>query len=494
MGPGYSTDMRSRTRSHLFLAACLLVGCAAAPADRSSGEAGDDRPPNVIVFFADDMGYADLSCFGSEVCSTPRLDELAREGMRWTDFYSASPGCSPSRAALLTGCYPQRVGMPTILGPSSSHGLNPSETTIAELLRDRGYATAMVGKWHLGFGAKHLMPLEHGFDEYFGLPYSNDMWPYHYGDQDRGLIGNPNWPDLPVIDGHETVELNPRQESLTPRYTERALDFIDRSADRPFFLYFAYSHPHVPIAASDAFRGRTGKGLYADMVAEIDDSVGQVVDRLREHGIDDETLIIFTSDNGPWTRFGNHAGSTGPLRGDKGTTFEGGMRMPCVAWWPGRIPAGTVCREVATTMDVLPTVAALAGAGLPELKIDGHDIRPLLFGEDGATSPTDAFYYYWPGELQAVRVGNWKLHVPHEHRTVEEAGHDGTPGRQGKARIELSLFDLASDPGESVNLADSRPEVVAELMQLIERARADLGDTGTNNPGTGRRPSGRRDR
>lgn len=475
------------------LLAPLLLGCISQPPANDAAAERDAKPPNIIVFFADDMGYADLSCFGSQTCFTPNLDELADQGMRLTHFYSASPGCSPSRAALLTGCYPQRVGMPTVIGPNTDYGLNPDETTIAELLRAQGYATAMVGKWHVGYGADHLMPLNHGFDEYLGLPYSNDMWPFHYGDHDRGLVGNPNWPDLPLIDGNETIELNPRQDSLTPRYTERALDFIDRSADEPFFLYFAYSHPHVPIAASEAFRGTTGQGLYADMVAEMDDAVGQVVDRLRELGIDDNTMVVFTSDNGPWTRFGNHAGSAGPFRGDKGTTFEGGMRMPCVVWWPGHVPAGTTCDELATAMDLLPTAAALADARLPTNKIDGHDITPLLLGEEGATSPTDVFYYYWPGELQAVRVGDWKLHVPHGHRTVEEPGHDGTPGVQGSARIELSLYNLADDPAESVNLADQYPAVVAELMRHIERARADLGDTGTNNPGTGRRPAGRRD-
>lgn len=263
---------------------CALLCCAVAC---SSTSRPADRPPNVVIFFADDMGYADLSSYGSTICTTPNLDKLAQRGMRFTSFYVAASVCSPSRAALLTGCYPQRVSIPSVMGPKSKHGLNPGETTFAELVKPKGYATAAIGKWHLGHLPQHL-PMAHGFDEYFGLPYSNDMWPWHYGDQDRGLIGNPNWPDLPVIDGEETIETNPRQDSLTPRYTKRALDFIDRSKDGPFLLYFAYSHPHIPIAASERFKGSTGKGLYADMIAEIDDSVGQVVNRIEALGLSEE--------------------------------------------------------------------------------------------------------------------------------------------------------------------------------------------------------------
>jgi len=465
-----------------LLLAFVCFGCASAPAPRQG-------PPNIVIFFTDDMGYADPACYGSMICTTPHIDDLADRGMRFTDFYVSAAVCSASRSSMMTGCYPLRVGIQGALGPSSQVGLNPQETTLAQLVKPLGYATCAIGKWHLGHLPQHL-PTRHGFDEYLGLPYSNDMWPWHYGDQDRGVIGNPNWPDLPVIDGTETIELNPRQESLTPRYTERALDFIDRSADQPFLLYFAYSHPHIPIAASERFRGSTGNGLYADMIAEIDDSVGQVVARLEELGLTDNTLIIFSSDNGPWTRFGNYAGQTGPLRGDKGTCFEGGMRVPGIFCWPGNIPAGAETDAIATTMDVLPTIAAFTGAELPALPIDGHDLSPLLTGRS-TESPTDALYYYNGNELHAVRVGDWKLHLPHRWREVVEQGVDGQPGPERQTPISLSLYNLRDDVGESNNLADQHPEIVERLMVYVERARADLGDSLTDRQGEGRREPGR---
>jgi len=467
----------------VFFAALLLIqlGCA------YTAQAEDSRPPNVVIFFTDDMGYADLSSYDSQICTTPNLDKLAKSGMRFTSFYVSEAVCSASRASLITGCYAQRVSIRGALGPRSNHGLHPDETTLAELVKPLGYATAAIGKWHLGH-LPHALPTNHGFDEYFGLPYSNDMWPWHYGDQDRGLIGNPNWPPLPVIEGIETIETNPRQESLTPRYTERALDFIDRKKDGPFLLYFAYSHPHVPIAASDEFKGKTGNGLYADMIAEIDDSVGQVLAKLDKHGLRENTLVVFASDNGPWTRFGNEAGETGPLRGDKGTAFEGGVRVPGIFSMPGTIPAGQESDALATTMDILPTIAALTGTNLPERKIDGHNILPLLTGKTDE-SPYDAFYYYYGGELHAVRVGQWKLHVPHKWRKVVTKGKDGHPGKQAYVPIELSLYNLKDDLGESNNLVDEHPDVVARLMKVAEQARSELGDRLTNRQGSEVRPN-----
>jgi arylsulfatase A-like enzyme len=470
--------------SFACIAACILpqLGCSATAQ-------AEPAPPNVVIFFTDDMGYADLSSYDSTICTTPNLDKLANSGMRFTSFYVSEAVCSASRSSLITGCYAQRVSIRGALGPRSKHGLNAQETTIAELVKPLGYATAAIGKWHLGHLPEHL-PTSHGFDEYFGLPYSNDMWPWHYGDQDRGLIGNPNWPPLPVIDGTETVELNPRQESLTPRYTQRALDFIDRKKDQPFLLYVAYSHPHVPIAASDEFKGSTGKGLYADMIAEIDDSVGQVVQKLDDLGLRDNTLVIFASDNGPWTRFGNEAGETGPLRGDKGTAFEGGVRVPGIFSMPGTIPANQTSDALATTMDVLPTIAALTGADLPQLKIDGHNILPLLKAET-SESPYEAFYYYYGGELHAVRVGDWKLHVPHKWRKVVTQGKDGQPGEQAYPKIELSLFNLKDDIGETNNLVDQHPDIVQRLLQVVEQARAELGDSITKRKGSEVRPHGK---
>ena len=461
-----------------FFTACLLIqiGCA------TSAQTQQTQPPNVIILYTDDMGYADLSSYDSTICTTPNLDKLAASGMRFTSFYVSEAVCSASRSSLITGCYAQRISIHGALGPSSTYGLNPDETTIAELVKPLGYATACIGKWHLGHLPQHL-PTRHGFDEYFGLPYSNDMWPYHYGNQDRGVIGNPNWPRLPVIEGTKTIETNPRQESLIPRYTKRALDFIDRKKDGPFLLYLAYSHPHVPIAASKKFKGSTGKGLYADMIAEIDDSVGQVVNKLDKLGLRENTLVIFASDNGPWTRFGNEAGETGPLRGDKGTAFEGGVRVPGIFSMPGTIPAKKVSDTITATIDILPTLAAMTGAELPKRKIDGKNIAPLLTGKTN-DSPHDSYYFYYGGELHAVRVGDWKLHTRHKWRKVVTKGKDGYPGKQAYPVIEQSLFNLKDDIGERNNVADEHPEVVAKLLKVVEQARSELGDRITKRTGS----------
>lgn len=425
-------------------------------------------PPNVVVIFADDLGYGDLSCYGNRKFRTPNLDRMAQQGMRFTDFYSASPGCSPSRAALLTGCYPQRVSVPQVLNPDSPTGLNPEEETVAELLKRRGYATAAVGKWHLG--VKNLMPLAHGFDTFFGLPYSNDMWP----------VNGKNWPELPLFQDDravETIDDLEEQGELTGRYTKFALEFIQRNRKKPFFLYLAHSMPHVPIAASKRFQGRSRAGLYGDVVQELDDSTGQILNELNRLKLDRNTLVIFTSDNGPWIPYGDHAGSTGGLREGKGTTFEGGIRVPGIFWMPGTIPADRVNGEVATTMDLLPTITGLAGADRPKLKIDGHDLRPLLSGGSNVRSPWKWLFAFWPAELQAVRSGDWKLHVPHNHRHQE-----GAPGKGGKSagevtrRIELSLFELSVDPNERTNLAERHPETVRRLERLIAIGRRELGD------------------
>lgn len=468
-----------------FVAAYILIQFACTiPA-----QAEQAQPPNVVIFFTDDMGYADLSSYDSTICTTPNLDKLAASGMRFTSFYVSEAVCSASRSSLITGCYAQRISIRGALGPKSTHGLHPDETTIAELVKPLGYATAAFGKWHLGH-TPHALPNRHGFDEYFGLPYSNDMWPYHYGDQDRGLIGNPNWPDLPVIDGSKTIETNPRQDSLTPRYTKRALDFIDRKKDGPFLLYLAYSHPHVPIAASKKFKGSTGKGLYADMIAEIDDSVGQVVNKLDKLGLRENTLVIFASDNGPWTKFGNEAGETGPLRGDKGTAFEGGVRVPGIFSMPGTIPANQTSDAITATIDILPTIARMTGAELPKLPIDGKDISPLLLGKT-PHARREVYHFYYGGELHAVRVADWKLHLPHKWRKVVTKGKDGQPGKQAYPKIELSLYNLKDDIGESTNVAKKHPEVVERMLEIVEMARAELGDGITKRKGTGVRPHGK---
>jgi arylsulfatase A-like enzyme len=437
------------------------------------------RPPNVVLIYADDMGYADLHCYGSST-PTPNLDRMAKEGVRFTSFDSAHGICTASRAALMTGCYSNRVSLFGALMSNSTQGIGDGEETVAEVLKRRGYATGMVGKWHLGH-REQFLPTHHGFDEFFGLPYSNDMQPAIY----------PDCPPLPLIDGTTTIETNPDQSQLTTRYTERALHFIHAHKDRPFFLYFAHAMPHVPLAVSDKFRGKSGRGLYADVVMEIDWSVGQVLDRLKADGIDNQTLVVFSSDNGPWLRMGDHGGSAGPLRGGKSTVFEGGVREPGIFRWPGHIPAGQTCAEPAMTIDLLPTFARLAGATLsPDRIIDGKDIWPLLSGQPGAKSPHEVIYFYWERELHAVRSGKWKLHFPHPFHTNPMPGHGGTMGPEGDDHIELSLFDLDADVGETTNVAAQHPDVVKRLQAYGEQARDDLGDSLTKRKGKNVRPAG----
>ncbi len=448
------------------------------------------RPPNFIIVYADDLGYVDIGSFsartGDSRPRTPNLDRMAAEGIRLTNFYVAQAVCSASRAALLTGTYPNRIGIQGALNHTATHGINPDELTIAEVLKPRGYATAIYGKWHLGH-QKPFLPLQHGFDEYFGLPYSNDMWSRHPERKDF-------YPDLPLIEGDEVVQRDPDQSQLTKWYTERAVRFIELNRDKPFFLYVPHAMPHVPLFASADFKGKTPGGLYGDVIAEIDWSVGRILDAVKRTGQDDNTLVIFTSDNGPWMSYGNHAGSPGPFRESKATTFEGGVRVPFVARWPGHIPKGSVGHLPAMTIDLLPTLAQLAGASIAAERlslIDGRDLWPLLSNQPGAGAPHDALYFFWGTELQAVRSGNWKLHLPHPYQALELAGRDGSPGKYARKEIELSLFDLESDPGESTNVAGRHPEVVKKLLQYAERARGDLGDSLTNRVGKNIRLAGR---
>ena len=459
----------------------LSLACFAALAACASR--ADAAKPNIVLIFCDDMGYGDIGPFGSKI-PTPNLDRMAREGNRFTSFYVAQAVCSASRAALLTGCYSNRVSIQGALGPRSPVGINAREVLIPELLKSAGYATGMVGKWHLG-DAPQFLPTHNGFDEYLGLPYSNDMWPRN----------NSKFPDLPLIEGDRIIETNPDQRKLTTIYTERAVSFIDRHNTGPFFLYVAHSMPHVPLHVSEKFAGKTGQGMYADVIAEIDWSVGQILDALKRNGLDESTLVVFTSDNGPWLVYGDHAGSAGPLREGKTTTFEGGVREPCIMRWPGRIPAGTVTNEWASTIDLLPTFAKLAGVSRPSDRIiDGNEITPLMFAQPGAKTPHEAYYYYWGNRLQAVRAGRWKLVFPHEFNSVESVGGGGKSGKyrhEPRASIELSLFDLEADAGETKNVIAEHPDVVAKLQAIAERAREDLGDTLTNRQGKNVREPGR---
>ncbi len=462
-----------------------------------AANAEEAQSPNVIVIFMDDMGYADIGPFGAEGYDTPNLDRMAAEGIKFTDFVVSSAVCSASRAALLTGCYHERVSISGALGPSATHGIHEDEVTLAEICKQKDYATAIYGKWHLGHHPKFL-PLQHGFDEYFGLPYSNDMWPYHPGVAHLPLEERlKRWPHLPLVEGNKVI--NPKvtgedQEQLTTQYTDRAVDFINRNKDKPFFLYVPHSMVHVPLYVSDKFKGKSKRGLFGDVVMEVDWSVGEILGAVRKNGLAENTLVIFTSDNGPWLSYGDHAGSAGPLREGKGTEFEGGIREPTLMWWPGKIPAGKTCDELASTIDILPTVAALIGAKLPDHKIDGKDIRPLMFGEPDAQSPHEAFYcYYGGGELQAVRDRRWKLYFPHTYRTLagKPGGTGGKPVNYSSAKTGLELYDLKNDIGETTNVADEHPEVVGRLKRHAETARTDLGDRLTNRKGEGIRDHGR---
>lgn len=443
-----------------------------------------DGPPNFVILFADDMGYADIGCFDSSGSVTPHLDQMAKEGMRLTSFYVSQAVCSASRSSLLTGCYNGRVGIQGALGPNAKHCLNPEEMTIAECLKPRGYATAIFGKWHLGDRGVGL-PLNHGFDEYHGLPYSNDMWPLHPSAR--------NFPPLPLIKNNSVVDETITAEDqpfLTRWSTEHATDFIQQHQEQPFFLYVPYSMPHVPIFASKDFVGSSGKGLYADVVSEIDWSVGQILKTLDELGLRENTLVIFTSDNGPWLSYGNHAGSAGPLREGKGTAWEGGVRVPAIASWPGMIPAGSQCTEIAGSIDLLPTFAKLSGAALPAQKIDGLDIWPLLSGAEGAVSPHEAWYYYWATELHAVRSGDWKLVFPHSYRTLkDQPGKDGSPGPYKQEKCGMELYHLKDDVGEQKNLLEKHPKIVQRLESLADGMRRQLGDSLTGIVGTENRPA-----
>jgi arylsulfatase A len=446
----------------LTAAALALPGCGGHLQQKSDGKSTDK--PNVVIVFCDDVGYADIGVFGAKGYETPHLDRMAAEGVKFTDFYAAASSCTPSRAALMTGCYPQRVGLPNVIGPKSKIGIGDQEQTIAEILKPLGYATACYGKWHMGHQPKFL-PTRHGFDEYFGLPYSNDMWPNH--------PTNKSFPDLPLIEGERVLEYNPDQTQLTTWYTERSVRFIEKNKDQPFFLYLPHSMAHVPLFVSDKFKGKSEQGLYGDVMMEIDWSVGQILSTLKRLDIDEKTLVIFCSDNGPWLSYGDHAGLAKPLREGKGTSFDGGQREPTVMHMPGKIPAGTVCNEPASTMDILPTIAKLTGAELPAHRIDGKDVWPLITGVPGARSPHEAFFYYRSFALEAVRSGKWKLHLPHSYRTLagRPGGTGGKPARYEQAKIGPALFDLVSDIGEQHDVSARHPAIVKRLMALVDEMR-----------------------
>lgn len=425
--------------------------------------------PNIVIIYADDLGWGDLGCYGNPNIRTPNLDRMGAEGMRFTDFYSTAEVCTPSRAALLTGRYPVRSGMAhsqrRVLLNKAVGGLPREEITLAELLKGKGYATAIVGKWHLGHLPQHL-PTNHGFDSFFGMPYSNDMLPAIGSPQGRQRTfeeKNEYWA-TPLFRGTNVVEHQPQQRELTGRYTEEALKIIRENRKRPFFLYLAHTFPHVPLFASEKFRGKSRAGLYGDVIEELDWSVGEVLKALRAEGLEKKTLVVFSSDNGPWLIYNQHGGSTGPLREGKGSTWEGGFRVPGIAWWPGRIKAGQTEHRMATTMDLFVTCAKLAGAEVPkDREIDGLDISPILFGRGKVER--EPFFYYRGTELYAVRIGMWKAHF------VTQPGYGPEPAVKHDPPL---LFHLGEDVGEKFNVATNQPAVLAQVKEAVERHRANL--------------------
>ena len=427
------------------------------------------RQPNVVVIFIDDMGYGDIGPYGATKQRTPHLDRMAKEGMKLTSFYAA-PVCSVSRAQMMTGCYGARVSVPGVYFPGQSVGLNPSEVTVAERLKEKGYATQMVGKWHLG-DQPDFLPTRQGFDHYLGIPYSNDM---------LKKSADTKLPVVPLLRDEKIVELmdGDAQTRLVEIYTKEAVDFIGRNKDKPFYLYFAHNAVHTPIHPGAAFAGKSQNGRFGDWVEEVDWSVGQVLEALRSQGLDRDTLVVFTSDNGPWLIKGTDGGSAGPLRGGKGSTWEGGMREPTIAWWPGHVPAGSVNDAVAGTIDLLPTFVSLAGGAVPASPvIDGRDITPILLGQS-KESAREAHYYFSGYDLQAVRQGRWKLALAPQP--------DGMGKQAAKVPAGLRLYDLDGEIGEQTDVAAQHPEIVAKLKALADKMAAEIG----GKEPTSRRPAG----
>ena len=467
-----------------------LISALLTPPQATAPEPAE-APPNFVVILTDDQGYADVGCYGAQGYETPNLDRMAAEGLRFTSFYASQAVCSASRASVVTGCYANRVGIYGALGPRARHGIHADEMTLGELVKQAGYATAMVGKWHLGHEPEFL-PTRHGFDEYLGVPYSNDMWPLTYQGEPETRAWKASYPPLPLIEGEEvadTLTSLADQDTLTERYTARALDFIERSADGPFLLYLAHSMPHTPLGCAERFKG-TSTTPYGDVIREIDASTGRILDLLDELGIDERTLVLFTSDNGPWLNFGPYAGSALPLREGKGTMFEGGCRVPALVRWPGVIPAGLEYDGIAGTIDIFPTIAALAGVPLPERELDGVDLSAVLAG-DLEARPRERFLYYYDRQLQAVREGRWKLHFPHVYRSYVGVAPrtDGGGGPYAWGRTSYELYDLEADVREQKNVIDLHPDVAERLMALGAEAREELGDS--DRSGSGQRPCGR---
>lgn len=426
-----------------------------------------EEKPNIVILLTDDQGYGDLNCYGNAGLRTPNIDRLAKEGIRFTNFYAGAAASTPSRASLLTGRYAERTGLPDVVDDRSSNGLKPTELTLADYLKQNGYATGMFGKWHLGYQPEY-MPTRHGFTEFWGIPYSNDMWPFH-PQPDHA------YPALPLYQNETVLEYNPPVNEMTTRITEQAVRFIGKHKDEPFLLYVPYTQPHVPLGVSDKFRGSSEKGLYADVISEIDWSVGEIMKALHDYGVDKHTLVLFTSDNGPWLSYGNHAGTTGGLREGKGTTFEGGQRVPFIAWMPERIPGDKVCDRFCSGLDITPTLVKLTGSAMPRMNpFDGEDVWAVWTGSgEQAHRP---FFFVYNGKVEAVRDGKWKCVLPHAYRIVTEPGKDGLPGVQLNegGHTGLALFDLEQDAQERNNVAETHPDIVKRLVGMMKEFQKEM--------------------
>jgi len=444
--------------------------------------------PNIVLIFTDDQGYNDLGVYGSPDILTPNLDQMAKEGVRFTNFYVAQAVCSASRAGLLTGTYPNRIGIHGALDHSSMHGLNPQETTIAEMLKPLGYTTAIFGKWHLGHHPEFL-PTNQGFDEFVGIPYSNDMWPNHPETKNY-------YPPLPLYEKDQVIDtLWSDQSILTTLFTEKGVDFIRRNRDNPFFLYLAHPMPHVPLYVSDKFKGKSERGLYGDVIMEIDWSVGEILKALKNTGLEENTLVIFLSDNGPWLSYSGHSGSAYPLREGKGTSWDGGVKVPAIMKWKGQWAEGMVQENPAMSIDLLPTIAKITGAKLPDLAIDGKDISGMLKNKSIKSTQEAYFIYYNRNELQAMVMDEWKLYFPHKYRVIapgQEPRNDGFPLNYSMTDVlDMELYHIPTDPGETNNVIHLHPDILDKMIQLANNAREDMGDALLKKEGANHREPGR---
>ena len=470
--------MKTFKFNSLFLGvlAMLFLSC------ESNFEKGS---PNIIFVLTDDLGFNDLSSYGSTIIHTPNLDKLASEGALLNSYYSPQAVCSASRASILTGSYPNRIGFSGALGPNSKKGINPNELLISEMLKDKGYKTAAYGKWHLGDNKKFL-PTRHGFDDFYGILYSNDMWPFHAEYPD-------SYPDLMLYDKETPIKVLEDQSNLTKDLTTKSVEFIEKNKNNPFFLYLAHPQPHVPLFASSDFKGKSKNGLYTDVIQEIDHSVGAIMKALKENDLEDNTIVVFTSDNGPWLSYGEHAGSTGIYKEGKGTTWEGGQRVPCIVWYPNEIKPNTVISAPLMGIDWLPTFASVTNSKLSENKIDGKNIWEVLINKTDKSPHQALFFYYHVNSLHAVRYGDWKMYFPHRYRTLNgrKGRNDGSPIKYQYVNLEkMELYNLVEDPSETKNIFDQHPEIAKKIEKLADIKRDEIGDDLTKVKGTENRPVG----